>query len=240
MEKVEKFKSWSFSRYNTYTQCPLKARLQYIEKIPQDPSPHLERGIRIHEEAEAYIKGEGDVFNSFGRFIEFFDFLRQVYSEDQSTMVVEDNWSFTREWNETQWNNWKACYLRVKLDCAYHSDEKTLEIIDFKTGKFSPYGINSYREQLQLYALAALILHPHVEVVKPRLVYLDAGVVYPEPESLDEKSLTFTQMDVERLKKLWEQRITPMMEDTIFKPTPNKLCPWCSYRKSNGGPCNYG
>jgi hypothetical protein len=153
-------------------------------------------------------------------------------------MVVEDNWSFTREWTETTWNDWVGCWLRIKLDCAHHEDQTTLTVTDWKTGKFRPEQNEEYVEQLELYALAALLLHDHLEKVKVRLAYTDLGVIYP-----DSGALEFTRADIDRLKKLWVKRTTPMMNDKTFAPRPNDKCKWCFYRASNkqagGGQCKY-
>ena len=53
-------KSWSFSRYSDYCKCPAMAKYKYIDKIvnPDDQkSEALQRGARIHELAEGYLKG---------------------------------------------------------------------------------------------------------------------------------------------------------------------------------------
>lgn len=238
--------SWSFSRYSTYRQCPLKAKLQYIDKIKEPPNPAnpaMARGVEIHDKAEAYIKGKGRLPAELKAFKDEFMRLRKQYKKSISGMVVEDTWAFTSKWEETQWNDWIGCWVRIKLDCAHHADEQTLIISDWKTGKFRPEKNEEYVEQLELYALAALILHDHIEVVKPRLVYLDAEIIYPEEGSKDEELLTFTRKDIPELKKKWEKRVKPMLKDKSFAPRPNNLCHWCFFRKSNkangGGQCKY-
>ena len=98
--------------------------------------------------------------------------------------------------------------------------------------------VSEYLEQLELYALAALVLHPHIKEAKPRLVYTDLGIVEPK------EPLVYTQADVPRLKKLWAQRTKPMMTDKKFAPRPNDKCRWCYFGqsgKAKGGPglCKY-
>ncbi len=88
-------------------------------------------------------------------------------------------------------------------------------------------------------ALAALLLHEHIQQVKPRLAYLDLGITYPEAD----KPLIFTRADIPKLKKLWEKRTKAMLSDKQFAPRPNDKCRWCFYRSSNkaagGGQCKY-
>lgn len=236
--------AWSFSRYADYKQCPLKAKLKHIDRIKEPPNDAMARGAGVHDKAEAYIKGTlARLPKELSAFKEDFQRLRKQYKKAINGMVVEDTWAFTKDWDETAWDDWVGCRVRIKLDCAEHEDDITLIIRDWKTGKFRPEMNEDYVEQLELYALAALLLHEHIEVVKPRLVYLDYGIEYPEPGTKDEEQLTFTRKDIPRLKKLWAKRTGPMLKDKIFAPRPNNKCHWCFFRKSNaangGGQCKY-
>ena len=240
--------SWSYSRYQTYKQCPLKAKLKFIDKIKEPPNDAMARGIEIHDKCEKYIKGEiKRIPKELKSFHEEFKKLKSLYGKrakkNSYQMVVEDNWAFTSTWDQTRWDDWVRCWVRIKLDCAHHLDGETLQITDWKTGKFRPENNEDYIEQLELYALAALLLHDHIQVVKPRLVYIDEGVIYPAPLSKDEKRLTFTRSDIGKLKGLWTKRVGPMMKDKKFPPRANNFCRWCHFRKSNaangGGQCKY-
>lgn len=237
---IKQITSWSFSRYNTYKQCPLKLKLSAIDRIREPGNEAMQRGDAIHKLAEKYIKGEGRTMPpELKLFADEMKKLRAQYKKKINGMVVEDNWSFTKDWDETQWDDWIHCWLRIKLDCAHHEDDETLIITDWKTGKFRIEMNEEYIEQLELYALAALLLHEHIQQVKPRLAYLDLGITYPEAG----KELVFTRADIPRLKKLWEKRTKPMLNDKTFAPRPNDKCRWCFYRASNkaagGGQCKY-
>lgn len=239
---IKQITAWSFSRYMDYKQCPLKAKLKHLDKIKEPTSPPMLRGIEIHDLAEGYIKGRvARLPKELKEFKLLFQRLRKQYKKAISGMVVEDTWAFTKDWDETTWNDWIRCWVRIKLDCAEHEGDDTLIVRDWKTGKFREEMNEDYVEQLELYALAALLLHEHIEAVKPQLVYLDYGIVYPEPGSDDE--LIFTRKDIPKLKKLWAKRTGPMLKDKIFAPKPNNKCCWCFFRKSNaangGGQCKY-
>lgn len=147
-------------------------------------------------------------------------------------MVVEDQWAFTNTWGETAWNDWVKCWVRIKVDCAHHLDEETLRVRDWKTGKFREEMNEEYLEQLELYALTALLLHPHIQKVETELVYLDEGKIFKAPK-------VYTRADIPALKKLWEKRVTPMLKDKRFAPRPNNKCRWCHFSKSKGGPCKF-
>jgi RecB family exonuclease len=237
---IKQLTSWSFSRYSDYKQCPLKAKLKHIDKISEPPNQAMARGAAIHQLAEDFIKGKiARLPPELKAFADDFKKFKAQYKKKISGMVVEDNWSFTKDWTETQWNNWAECWVRIKLDCAHHEDQETLVVTDWKTGKFRVEMNEEYVEQLELYALSALLLHEHIQQVKPRLAYLDADTVYPEPG----QELVFTRADIPKLKKLWEKRTKAMMSDKLFAPRPNDKCKWCFYRSSNkaagGGQCKY-
>lgn len=237
---TQKIKSWSFSRYNTYRQCPLKLKFNAIDRIREPSNAAMERGIEIHKKAEDYIKGNiNRIPVELKQFTDEFKKLRAQHKKKISGMVVEDTWAFTKSWDETQWDDWVHCWLRVKLDCAHHEDDETLVVTDWKTGKFRQQKVDEYIEQLELYALAALLLHDHIQYVKPRLVFLDLGIVHP-----DEKvPIIFSRKDLKKLQKSWEKRVRPMMNDTRFAPRPSDECRWCFYRASNkangGGQCRF-
>lgn len=236
MIKSNKITSWSFSRYSDYKQCPLKAKLKHVDKLKEPPNEAMARGATIHNIAEKYIKGEGRTLpTELKQFEAEFKMLRKQYKKKINGMVVEDNWSFTKTWDETAWNDWIGCWVRIKLDCAHHIEDDVMVVTDWKTGKFRVEQNDEYIEQLELYALAALMLHPHLKEVRPRLAYLDVGVIFPAEDS----PIVFTQADAPKLKKLWEKRTKPMLSDTTFAPRPNDKCKWCHFRKSNGGPCKF-
>lgn len=234
--------SWSFSRYNDYKLCPLKAKLKHIDKIQEPPNQAMGRGDTIHKLAEKYIKGGltrlpaelsalGDEFKK----------LKALYKKKTLAMTVEDSWAFTRTWEQTVWNDWANCWVRIKLDCAHREDVTKLIITDWKTGRFRPGMNEDYVEQLELYALSGLLMFDDVDTVEPRLGYTDEGRFYPNGDS--EPTLIFTRADVPRLKKLWERRTAPMFKDKTFAPRPNDKCVWCHYRAANksagGGQCKY-
>lgn len=240
---VKPVTSWSYSRYSDYKQCPLKFRLKHIDKISEPKNQAMERGSSIHTMAENFIKGKIKKLPvELQHFKVEFLKLKGQYKKKISGVIVEDNWSFTSNWTKTQWNDWVNCWVRIKLDCAHYEDGSTLVVTDWKTGKFNlSYGASDYVEQLELYALAALLLHDHIETVKPRLVYLDHGKIYPGGGQ--EEELTFTRADIPRLKTNWAKRVKPMMNDKIFAPKPNNMCKWCHFRASNkdngGGQCKF-
>ena len=228
------FTAWSFSRYNKYTKCPQQAKFEMLDKLPTPPSTAMDRGSAIHGWAEEFIAGRrDDLAPELQGFANLFASLRTAYGD---TVVTEDSWAFRNDWTVTTYDDWAECWLRIKVDVA-HLTGKHLNIIDWKTGKFSPqWNVQDYERQLELYSLGALTLFGHEIpdiVVTPKLVYLDAGIVYPE------KPKTYTMENLSTLRKTWEIRVRPMMNDRVFAPNPGRLCSWCAFAKDKGGPCRY-
>ena len=224
--------SWSYSRYNTYKQCPLKAKLTIIDKLQEPKNAAMERGTAIHNMAEGFLKGTVKTLpKELKAFGPMFKDLKASIKKPDQVVIVEDMWGYTAKWAETAWNNWSDCKVRVKLDVA-HINGDAMTIIDWKTGKYRPDNLDDYVEQQELYAVAGLSKYAsQVKTVTPQLVYLDAGVLHP--------SLTYAAKDLPGLKKLWEKRTKPMLNDKTFAPRPNKYCGWCHFRKGNNGPCPY-
>lgn len=231
--------SWSFSRYSQYKKCPLAAKFAFIDKIQQPQNDAMKRGDAIHKMAEAYVKGVTRALPvELKKFTKLFKDLKARLKKRPETITVEETWAFRKDWSRTVWNDWTGCWVRIKLDVAW-VDETTVFVNDYKTGKFNPqFGLDDYLEQLELYAAAALIIYadrgPNLKVI-PSLHYLDHGITYP-PEG-EEK--VYTPKDLPALKKQWEKRTKPMLNDKTFAPKPNRLCGWCFYGqdgKAKGGP----
>lgn len=245
-------KSWSFSRWGDYQQCPFKFKLKVLDRIPEPPNPAVKRGMVLHKMAELYVKGEritrakvvdengkelctAEEFKSYRKewakvlktYKDQFDELREVGA------AAEASWAFTQDWvSETRWNDWANAWVRVKVDCySYDPDTETVRVIDWKTGKRR----DSHRDQLSLYAIAAFTMFPQAKKVEAILVYFD-----DEGEPVKE---TFHRKALGTLKRSWAEKTRAMLTDREFKPTPNYLCKWCHYRKSNkangGGQCEY-
>lgn len=212
--------SWSYSRFSVYDKCPAKAKYKFIDKLPDPGSAAMERGNVIHKLAEQYTKGE------IKKLPPELKLFKDEFAElKKSKPIVEESWAFTKNWIKTVWNDWANCALRIKVDAAC-VDGDELHIIDHKTGKKR----DNYDEQLSLYAAPAPIIFPKIKKIFTHLWFLDSGEtvtnIYPASE-----------MDI--MRKEWDKKVQPMLNDTRFAPKPSHECRWCPFSKSKGGPCKF-
>jgi hypothetical protein len=228
--------SWSFSRYSDYKRCPLVFKAKHIDKIAEPKNAAMDRGNYIHKLAEDYLKGKlTRLPKELVLFKDEFKKLKAEFKKKILGATVEDTWAFTKDWDRTRWDDWIKCWVRIKLDCAHYTNGTHLVVTDWKTGKFREDQNEEYMEQLELYALAAFMLLPHVETVEPRLAYTDQGIFYP-PAS---KPVIYDRKEAVKLRKIWEKRVAPMFNDKRFAPKANDKCKWCFYGQSGiakGGP----
>lgn len=244
--------NWSFSKLNTYEACALRFKLQYIEKIPEPPrAPDnpMERGNRIHNNLERFVKGleGGDLADNEAKRLPVFypalHHLKTLYDAGQAH--AEDNWWFNDAW-EVQpacgkcegCTRGRMCYeadiwLWAKLDFIVVDEDNAHAIAgDYKSGK-SMYKAIEHVQQLQLYAAVTAIKYPELEKLTAELWYVDEGHV---------KSATYTREEAMKFVGRFDQRAQRIYNDRFFRPNPNKItCAYCPYGPKRGnGHCPVG
>lgn len=226
----KKLTSWSFSRWNLYTECPRRAKYKFIDKLPEPGSPALERGTQYHLLCEHYLRGIKKTVPRELKLIE-----GELKRLRQAKALPEAEFTFRQDWSPTRWDDWSGAWVRIKADAVVvpvvDQEHQRAEVVDFKTGKLKD-DLTAYNLQLELYALAGLLAYPTAERVCTSLVFIDHGKVVPHEQE-------FTPKDLKVLQKQWLTRTKKMLNDTAYKPLPGNACRWCPYRKSNDGPCEY-
>lgn len=219
----QRLKAWSYSVYNQWKQCPRKV---YFAKILRHPDPigkAGQRGIKIHKQAEDYVKGRlEELPESLKKFPEEFEQARE-----SATTEAEAELAFTREWKKTSWRDWDNCWVRMKVDLLdWDPRERSLRMVDLKTGR-----ARDYTDQLELYFVGGLHLYPRAEAFVAEIWYLDSGEI---------EDLAFNVSELEETTETWEERARKLMEDTEFPAFPGPLCKWCNFSSRKGGPCEVG
>lgn len=229
--------NWSFSKLALYETCAFRFKLQHIDKVPEpprDPDNPLDRGNRIHNNLEDYVKAKPGVSletNEARRLAPFrpaIEHLRTLYAE--GTATAEDNWFFDDAWDVCKRDK---VWLWSKLDFFVHDEPENHGIVgDYKSGK-SLYKALEHTQQMQLYAAAAAIRHPELAKITVELWYVDEGHV---------NSKQYTHEEAMRFIGRFDHRVQRIYSDRFFKPNPNKItCAYCPYGPKRGnGMCPVG
>lgn len=217
--------SWSISRWTTYNECPLKAKLKFIERREEPKGLALANGIKVHKLAEkAIVENKSKIPPELKRFSKEFIALRK-----EPDIETELDLAFDVNWDACEPTDWDRAWVRVKLDLLVPPRRGLIDIVDHKTGRPKPID----PPQMELYGLAALLRYPQAKRARARLWYLDYGVIEPK------KDLFYHHNEIKAMQQEWNKRVTPMLNDTRFAPRPGNYCTWCHFRKANGGPCKY-
>lgn len=221
--------SWSHSRIVDFEKCKFSAYLKYDQRIPEPPRPlppgkteHAnDRGTRIHEDAENFVRGTLSTLPYEARhFSHEFEALKKLY--DLGMVSLEGEWGYDQDWAPAEW---KTAWLRMKLDGLVFLNPYEAVAIDYKSGKKFGNEIK-HGEQLMLYQLATFLRYPELEVVHTELWYLDQN---------DLTLRTFTRDQGLRFRKAWDKRGRSITEATEFPPNANvHSCRYCPY----GDPAN--
>lgn len=214
---MKKPTAWSYSRLTTYERCP--KQLEYkIKRTPEASSEALERGNRIHKDAEQYLQGvHKQVPATLQAFEPEFKQLRKKKAVAEAQIAV------SADWRRVEWFSREA-WLRIVID-AQHPETKTQDtLIDFKTGREYP----DHLEQLELYALVFFKLKPKLKEVNGELWYIDQEKIVHDVFPCDQEK---------ELEEKWTERATPMLIAEEFPATPGRHCNWCGFASAKGGPC---
>lgn len=224
---VQTITAWSFSRLNDWRKCPRFAFYKHVMKMKEPGSDAMARGGEIDKLTTAYIRGEGVA--RIPAEISSFEGEFKLLRSKREHVVAQEEWAFTAKWEPCDWFAREA-WLRIKTDFHYLNPQTgVLLLVDQKTGKQREW----HAEQLELYALGALLRDWRPKAVDVRIWYTDLGVELPEKEKL------YTAADLPRLKTYWLKQATPMLKDKSFNPKPSNACGWCVFSKGKGGPCSY-
>ena len=210
---MKQFTTWSYSQVKCWQQCPHRAKLSYLDKVPQGPpAPALVRGSAIHKEAENYILQKQKVVPE-----SLTQLKDRMIGLQKRKPDVELVWGFNRDWVPTDpWG--KNRWLKVILDVHFRNGQAAT-VIDYKTGKMR---VEDHQKQMGLYALGALITH-NIKRVYTELWYVDHGQIHKD---------LYESHEVEPMKEAWTNIVAMMEADTIFPKKPGPLCRWCPFHNT--------
>ena len=228
--------NWSPSKVKTFAECKLRFQLQYGQKIPEPPRELKpgqtefanDRGTRIHQAAEDYVRGKIPFPIELIKFRTEFESLKMLFYRGMAQF--EGEWAHDTEWDIVPWKS-KEAWLRLKIDALVHLSEFEAVVIDYKTGKKFGNEI-SHAEQTQSYAVVTFLRYPKLELIHTELWYLD----------LDDVTITtFTRSQALRLKPAMERKGHAITDCRVFPANPSVFtCKYCPYGSWGTGHCTKG
>jgi len=232
-QKLATLTSWSYSVYTSWLKCPMAVCFDKIKRIRivEPPNPAFVKGNAIHKFAEDYIAGR---LKPTASHPDLKAVKERLTGYRKLKAMVEQDWAFTKDFQPTRWDDWKNCWLRIKVDvCAVTEKPAPLiHITDWKSGKV----YDEHKQQRSLYALGGLQL---VELGLLAGGAKDVKVIAEHlyTDTTQSATETFTLKDLNPLKREWASRIKQMMSDTKYPAKTGYHCRYCRFRKSAGGPC---
>ncbi len=237
----QRIKTWSYTRLSTWETCARRAKLAYIDRIPEPERPlppgkteHAnDRGTRIHDAGERYVRGGTELIPELAKYFRpEFEKMRELFA--QGRVSLEGEWAFKSDWTPTPWASNDA-WGRIKIDSFVWLTDTTAAVIDYKSGKMCG-NETKHAEQTNLYQLGSFIKYPKLENIVTELWYIDQNQMSPKRSYRRDQGLKFIAS--------WERRIKAMTSDTKFEPSPSQSrCRWCPYKpveKGGTGHCAVG
>lgn len=229
--------SWSYSVYTDYLKCPLMVCFSKIKriKVQEEPNPTFIKGNAIHKNADDFITGKtSTILPELKGVTDRLKLFKKIKA------LTEPDWSFTKKWVPTTWNDWNNCWVRIKVDVVGVTPPKPksklptlVHITDWKTGKV----YEEHKQQRSLYALGALQLIELGALAGVKGTDVAMTVEHQYTDTTQSATEEFTIKDLKPLRREWEERTKTMMSDTKYPAKTGFHCRWCKFRKSAGGPC---
>ena len=236
---LKTIKAGSHSRLVDFEQCKFRAKLKYIDRVPEPERPlppgkteHAnDRGTRIHLAAEKFVKGGVELVPELKAFEPEMLRMRDLHKEGQ--VSLEGEWCFNEKWEPVAWMSYDA-WLRIKIDALVFMDLHSAVVIDYKSGKRWGNEIK-HAEQMQMYQLGSFLRFPKLEKLDVELWYTDQDEIH---------SQKYTRAQGLRFVEGIEKRMRALTTEEEFAPNPNAYsCRWCPFKpteKGGTGHCSVG
>lgn len=230
----------SFSRIDSYRNCPRKFRYAYIDRLPGVPGPHLSFGSSIHGALEAFYDRKlpecpseedllGFLYESWDSSgfrelprdeqLAFYrhaqDVLRRFHRRAAPHYALP---AATEAWFELP-IEYEAVVVG-SIDRVDVDDDGRFHVVDYKTNrKVKDRARVAGSLQLAIYALATR----HLFGALPATVSLDFVVPgVPVEVPIDDIDLDGARQTI--------LETAEAVRAGRFEPTPNPLCDWCDFR----------
>lgn len=200
--------AWSFSRINSFENCPRKYWHENVGKtIPFEETEEMASGKEWHKGAELFIKRGAKL----PLHMRHWESTLQKFKDAPGEKMVEQQIALNAKWEPVEWYA-KDAWLRVKSDLTILNGDQAVQI-DYKTGKPK----DDYT-QLRLNSAVTFHLAPELKTIKHGFLWTKT------------KTLTFETMNLTDVPVFWAdmlprvQRYQQAHDQQNFPPKPGFLC----------------
>lgn len=240
----------SYSALETFKQCPLKFKLQYIDKIPSAKSKEAIFGTLIHKTLKA-LHEPGLIIPTEDEILQFFNnnWDPSIYEDEQQAIaafsqgikMLKDYYAknYPSQFNvvalETPFeapiqSGNEVHLITGKIDRIDKTPDNLFEVIDYKTTKKMPsQAVVDKDLQLSVYHLGVANRWPSIikekRPIKVSLYYLKHGEKLSSLRQAEHLEAT-----KEGIIKTIEN-ISQAQSSAKFEPRPSALCDWCDFQR---------
>lgn len=228
----------SYSAFQTYNQCPLKYKFQYIDWIKTPEKPEFFFGGLVHEVVQMALRRD-PIIPKISDLIKFYEskWRESVFPDkltsDQYLKLGREMIKNFHEGYKPGLRKVVAAEKRFQIPLENHTLSGIIdridklpfgafEIVDYKTSKSLPSQEDVDNDkQLATYAIAVQTLWPEAKDMRLTLHFL-------KHNSLITTSRTPEQIETMKLEIC--QTADKITKTKTFKPCENKFCDWCEYK----------
>jgi hypothetical protein len=218
--------AYSWSRLSDFEKCPLLCYWKNFapkgQRIPFTDNEATLRGKKAHKDLELAVGGKPVPYEL--RSVEPVVAGIQLQAKNDWNVRVEQQIAFTRGYTQCSWFAADA-YLRVIYDVILTHGDKA-SIIDWKTGK-----VRESSDQLKLFGMSAMLLHPQVDYVGTHYVWVDHKT---------KTTASYNRGELPALIEEFEERaemIQIASDSNSWQANPSDFnCRWCPCNKAQ---CKY-
>jgi len=231
---------YSHSKIALFYQCPFKFKLNYIDKIRKESkNVALFKGSFAHlilenkfnynvefETNDIFTQDEKDKVKKYLKDFENSE-IGQKYKNimNSQNCGYEINFMICRDKNSLFACDDKSKSLILGyIDFMYLDENKILNIIDWKTGKFKELKFQG-TEQVEIYAIWAFLKFDFLQEVKCKFVYIE----HKKETEINYKKFQLKDLISKHIKRIKKIEISNKLNE--FKKTISPLCNWCDYYK---------
>ncbi len=241
----------SYSALETFKQCPLKFKFQYVDRIKTLKSKEALFGTLIHK-ALRVLHEPGLVIPTEEEGLRFFtnNWDASIYEDEQLAVlafaqgikILKDYYAknYPAQFNVVALETSFEAPIKIgddlhlvtgKIDRVDKTPENLFEVIDYKTTKKMPSQETVDKDlQLSVYHLGMANRWPSIveqkRPVKVSLYYLKHGEKLSSLRNVENLEATKENIirDIERIEQTHKAG--------KFDPRPNALCDWCEFQRN--------